>query len=270
MKRLQIKTAQNININFTLANVGQRLAAFFTDNILKFIYLYLIFNVLDLGNTNGIQTDGWSNKAFYIILMIPITFYSLYSEVLMDGQSIGKKLLKIKVISIDGFKPAITDFIMRWFLRVVDFNFFILIFIYIYSLNIDSSSMYSVLMIVFFIGKTVGFFLIIQTKNNQRLGDIISNTIVISLKDDVQFSDTIIENLSDDYKPTYPNVINLSDNDVRLIKNTFNNIGRKNDFKKLIKLRSKIEEVAKIKSKEKSDKEFIKKVLKDYSYYTQN
>lgn len=270
MKRLQIKTAQNININFTLADVGLRLSAFIVDNVLKFIYLYTVFNVFNINGLYDIEKDGWSVQAFYVLLMFPVTFYSLYSEILTGGQTIGKKLLKIKVINIDGFKPAITDFIMRWFLRMVDFNFFSLVFIYIYSLNLDLDDLYGYIVLAFFVGKAMGFFLIIFTENNQRLGDIISNTIVINLKDEVKFSQTIIEELKTDYIPSYPNVINFSDNDMRLIKDTFNGLDKQSDFKTLIKLRSKIEEVANITSKEKSDKIFIQKVLKDYSFYTQN
>jgi len=270
MKGLQIKTAQNININFTLASIGLRLSAFIIDNLLKFIYLYVIFISLSLDSLEEIEYDSWSLKAFYVTLMFPVTFYSLYSEILMDGQTIGKKLLKIKVINIDGFKPAITDFIMRWFLRLIDFNFFSLVLVYIFSLDIEPSILTGLVMNTFVIGKLIGFFLIVFTKNNQRLGDIISNTIVINLKDEMSLSETILEELSIDYIPTYPNVINFSDNDLRLIKDTFNNLDTKKDFKTLIELRTKIEEVAKIKSKEKSDKEFIQKVLKDYSFYTQN
>ena len=199
----------------------------------------------------------------------------MYSEVLMDGQTIGKKLLKIKIISIDGFKPDFTDHLIRWFLRMIDFNFFSLVWVYIYSFDLGDGALFGIVYAAFLLGKMIGFFLIIRTKNNQRLGDIIANTTVIKLKDEVQFSETIIEDLVTDYKPTYPNVINLSDNDMRIIKDTFTNIdtGELNtstDFKTLIKLRSKIEEVAGIKSQEKTDYEFISKVLKDYSFYTQD
>jgi len=270
MKRLQIKTAQNININFTLADIGIRLGAFFIDNVLKFIYIYVIFRFVSFTELTRGLMDSWTEKAFFVILMIPITFYSLYSEILLGGQTIGKKLLKIKVININGFKPAITDYVMRWFLRVIDFNFFSLIIIYIYSLGIDSEVVYSFILLALFIGKGLGFLLIIFTENNQRFGDMIANTIVINLRDNIEFSQTILEDLSEDYVPTYVNVINFSDNDMRLIKDTFTAASKKDDYKTLIKLRSKIEEVAKIKSKEKSDKEFIAKILKDYNYYTQN
>ena len=68
----------------------------------------------------------------------------------------------------------------------------------------------------------------------------------------------------------YPSVIKLSDNDARIIKETFKTASKFNDFKTLIKLRSKILEVTDIKSVHKSDKEFIDVILKDYNFYTQN
>ncbi|MFK8060720.1 MAG: RDD family protein [Polaribacter sp.] len=269
MKRLQIKTAQNVNINFTLANVGQRLLAFIIDNVLKFAYYYFGILVLDIELLERTFVgDSWSLKAVGVLFMLPVTFYSLYTELLLDGQTIGKKFLQLKVINIDGFKPSTTDFIIRWFLRIVDFNLFILLFIYMISLGLNNEIGF--VMILLLIGKMVGFLLILFTNNNQRFGDIIANTVVIYMKDDVQFSETILEDISTKYVPTYPNVILLSDNDARIIKNTFKSAKKFNDYKTLIKLRSKIQEVTDIKSKHKSDKEFIDTVLKDYNYYTQN
>ena len=269
MKRLQIKTAQNVNINFTLANVGQRLLAFTIDNVLKFAYIYFAIYVFDFKMfENAVGGDGWSIKALDVIIFLPVTFYSLYTELLLNGQTIGKKFVHLKVINIDGFKPSTTDFVIRWFLRMVDFNIFTLLFVYVTSLGLGNE--YALLVALFFFGKMVGFFLILFTKDNQRFGDLIANTVVIYLKDEVKFSETILEELSTKYIPTYPNVIKLSDNDVRIIKNTFKSARKFNDFKTLIKLRSKIQEVTQIKSVHKSDSEFIDTVLKDYNFYTQN
>lgn len=269
MKTLQIKTAQNVNIKFTAANVFQRLLAFAVDNVLKFAYLYFAMKVFDfkLFDT-GIEGDTWTLRALDVLFFLPVTFYSLYSEILMEGQTLGKKLLKIKVINIDGFKPAITDYVIRWFLRIIDFNLFSLLFVYVASLGLSEA--YSLLMFLFIFGKVIGFLLILFTDKNQRFGDIIGNTIVIYLKDDVAFSQTILENIKDNYVPTYPSVIKLSDNDARIIKETFKTASKFNDYKTLIKLRSKILEVTDIKSIHKSDKEFISTILKDYNFYTQN
>ncbi|WP_299061002.1 RDD family protein [uncultured Polaribacter sp.] len=269
MKRLQIKTAQNVNINFTLANVGQRLFAFGLDNILKFAYIYFAIKFLDFKTfETAFDGDTWSIKAIDILIFLPVSFYSLYTELLLDGQTVGKKIMQLKVINSEGFKPSTTDFVMRWFLRVVDFNLFMLLVVYVSSLGLGNENV--LFFLLFFFGKMIGFLLILFTKNNQRFGDIIANTVVISRKDDVQFSETIIENISNQYVPTYPNVIKLSDNDARIIKDTFQSATKFNDDKTLIKLSSKIIEVTEIKSVHKTDKEFIDVVLKDYNFYTQN
>lgn len=269
MKTLQIKTAQNVNINFTPANVFQRLLAFVVDNVIKFAYLFFAVKFFDFqlfeDATNG---DAWTLRALDVLFFLPITFYSLYSEILMEGQTLGKKLLKIKVINVDGFKPSLPDYIIRWFLRIVDFNLFTLLFVYIASLGLGNQE--GLLMALFMFGKLVGFLLILFTNKSQRFGDIIANTIVIATKDDVQFSQTILENIKDSYVPKYPNVIKLSDNDARIIKETFRTAAKNNDYKTLIKLRTKILEVTDIKSVHNSDKEFIDTILKDYNYYTQN
>ncbi|WP_298764053.1 RDD family protein [uncultured Polaribacter sp.] len=269
MKTLQIKTAQNVNIKFTVANAGQRLLAFAIDNVVKFAYVFFIYYVFDFQAIEGLYAnDNWTKKAISILILVPATFYTLYQEILFSGQTLGKKLLNLKVINTDGFKPSTTDFAIRWFLRIVDFNLFILLAVYIYSSNTDTTK--QVLMgVVFLLGKLVGLFLIVFTNKNQRFGDIIANTIVIDTKDAAKFSDTILEELVETYKPTYPNVIQLSDNDVRIIKDTFKSARKFNDYKTQIKLRSKIIEVTGIVSKHKTDAEFITAILKDYNYYTE-
>lgn len=269
MKTLQINTTQNVKINFEMANVGQRLLAFVIDNIIKIAYVYLVIWLFDFTMIRAAtEGDSWSVKAIDVLLFLPITFYSLYTEILFNGQTIGKKALNLKVINIDGFKPSTADFIIRWFMRIVDFNMFMLLFIYAYSLGFNEfiGLMYS----IFFLGKMVGFLSIIITEKNQRIGDISANTVVISLQDKANFSQTILENISNEYKPTYPSVIKLSDNDARIIKDTFTEARKVRDYKTLIKLRAKIEEVTGASAKGLTDMQFIDTVLKDYNYYTQN
>lgn len=270
MKRLQINTTQNVNINFEMANVGQRLLAFITDNVIKFAYIYFLIQFLSFTLFREvINDDYWSVKAIDVLLFLPITFYSLYSEILLNGQTIGKKLLKIRVINVDGYKPSLTDYVIRWFLRMVDFNAFILIFVYLSSLGtLDQYP--QLLFFIFLFGKMVGFFFIIFTEKNQRIGDLSANTVVIYLKDQTQFSHTILENLQENYRPIYPNVIKLSDNDMRIIKDTFTVAAKNNDHKTLIKLKNKIEEVTGIQSTQNTTKDFIRTVLRDYNYYTQD
>lgn len=238
MSELQINTTQNVKINFTAAGAGERLLAFIIDTAIKTGYLLVLnwtFGAFE-------NMDEWSQIAINIVLSFPVMFYTLALESLLEGQTIGKRALKIKVVKIDGYQASLADYVVRWFFRIVD--------IYIFGL---------------------GFFVIMFSKKQQRLGDMVAGTAVIALKDKVNISHTILENLRDDYKPTYPNVIKLSDNDARIIKDTFTVARASKDYQTLIKLRNKLIEVVEIKTvKQKTDIEFIDVILKDYNFYTQN
>jgi len=268
MKTLQINTTQNVNINFALANEIQRVGAFLIDNIIKLVYFLIVIWLIPSAGLETLAQDYWSQRAIGVIIWLPVMFYSLYFEILMNGQTLGKRAMNIRVVNIDGFKPSITDYIIRWFLRIIDFNSFIVLAVYAYALGLRQYD--ELLFALFVVGKCVGIVSVATSKKNQRLGDISANTVVIALRDQAKFSQTILENLAENYVPKYPNVIKLSDNDARIIKDTFTLAVKERDFKTLTKLKAKIEEVTELQSQEKTDEEFIKIVLKDYNFYTQN
>ena len=247
MVELQINTTQNVNINFTAATVGERILAWGIDWIIKIAYIIvvyqLVFNLFRIDKLIA-EMDQWSKIAIYMIFYFPVILYSLIFETLLDGQTLGKRILKIKVVKIDGYQASLADFLIRWFFRIIDINL---------------------------MSGVVALVAIITSNKNQRLGDMTAGTSVIALKNNVNISHTILEDLKDDYKPTYPNVIKLSDNDARIIKDTFTTAKASKDYQTLIKLRQKLIEVVEIKDmKQKTDIEFIDVILKDYNYYTQN
>lgn len=245
MVELQINTTQNVNINFTAASVGERILAYIIDWIIKIAYFmgfgYLIFDVFNFESVFN-DLDGWSQQAVYAIFVLPILFYSLALESIFEGQTLGKRIMKIKVVKIDGYQASFPDYLMRWAMRAID-------------------------MILFGV---VALITVVTSKKSQRLGDMTAGTSVISLKNNINISHTILEDLEEAYVPTYPNVIKLSDNDARIIKDTFIRAKASKDYPTLIKLRSKIVEVVEIKEATGPDMEFIDKILKDYNYYTQN
>lgn len=247
MAELQINTTQNVNINFTAASVGERLLAYLIDWIIKIAYMIVTYQlVFKLFKVDELVSDmdDWSKGAIYVSFYLPVILYSLIFETLLDGQTPGKRVLKIKVVKIDGYQASLADFVIRWFFRIVD-------------LNIASG--------------IVAMIAIVTSKKSQRLGDMTAGTSVIALKNKVNISHTILEDLKADYVPTYPNVIKLSDNDARIIKDTFTTAKASKDYPTLIKLRNKLIEVVEIKEvKQKTDIEFIDVILKDYNYYTQN
>lgn len=245
MIELQINTTQNVNINFIAASVGERILAYLVDLVIKIAYVVvafqIVFNLFEW-NTAIDEMDGWSQRAIYMGFLLPVMFYTLFFESILSGQTIGKRILKIQVVKIDGYQAGLGDYFVRWICRIVDLNM---------------------------LSGIIALIAIVTSKKSQRLGDMTAGTSVITLKNNVNISHTILEELEDSYVPTYPNVIKLSDNDARIIKETLVRAKAARDYETLIKLRTKIIQVLEIKDFNGSDMEFVNTILKDYNYYTQ-
>ncbi|MBB4803008.1 putative RDD family membrane protein YckC [Flavobacterium nitrogenifigens] len=246
MSELSINTTQNVKINFIAASVGERLGAFFLDLFIMISYAtvlsIVLFSWLNLGELmSGI--DQWSRGAILVILYSPIILYSLVLESVFEGQSLGKKVVKIKVVKIDGYQAGFGDYLVRWFFRVIDF---------------------------FSLFGLPGIIAVITSEKAQRLGDMAAGTAVITLKNKINISHTILEEIDDAYVPTYPLVIKLSDNDMRIIKETFQKAEAKHDHEIIYKLVAKIESFTGIKNQSGNNSDFIRTILKDYNFYTQH
>lgn len=243
MSELSINTTQNVKINFKAASVGERIGAYLLDLIIKIAYLIVIGLVFFywLRFDKLIDTlDEWSIRAVFIVIFLPIFLYTITLESIFEGQTIGKKLTKIKVVKIDGYQASFGDYLIRWFFRLLDSGI-------------------------------IGLITVISSKKSQRLGDMVAGTSVITLKNKINISHTILEEIGEAYVPTYPLVIKLSDNDMRIIKETFQRAEAKNDYEIIYKLVSKIENVTGIKNQSTGNPtDFIRTVLKDYNFYTQN
>lgn len=246
MSELSINTTQNVNINFTAASVGERLAAYFIDLAIKISYCLIVYGVFFywIGLNGAMESmDQWSVIAVILLFFFPIMIYSITLESIFEGQSFGKKIIKIKVVKIDGYQAGFGDYLIRWFFRLIDITM-----------------MYGV----------IGMVTVISSKKNQRLGDMSAGTAVITLKNNVTINSTILEEIGSEYIPVYPLVIKLSDNDMRIIKDNFQLARAKGDYETVRKLRDKIETVTGIKNQSGNDPDFIKTILKDYNFYTQN
>jgi uncharacterized RDD family membrane protein YckC len=246
MTQLSINTTQNVQINFTAASVGERILAYLLDLLIKGAYGIVIYGIFfyALGiNKLFDDMDQWSVAAIVMVFALPIVVYSIVSESMLEGQTIGKKLMKIKVVKIDGYQASFAEYLMRWFFRIIDISLF---------------------------SGVVALITVITSQKSQRLGDMVAGTSVITLKNNISISSTILEEIGTEYVPIYPLVIKLSDNDMRIIKETFIKSKAKNDYVTIGKLRDKIETVTGIKNQSGNDSDFVKTVLKDYNFYTQS
>lgn len=246
MSELTILTTQNVSINFKQASIGERMLAFLLDMVIKLAYVlgifYLLFNISGFSEVMD-TLDMWSQYAILILILVPYIFYSLVLESVFEGQTLGKRIVKIKVVKIEGYQAGFGDYLIRWLFRIID-------------VAISTG--------------LIGLISMIFNSKTQRLGDISAGTAVISLKNKISIDHTIIQEIEQDYLPTYPLVIKLSDNDIRIIKETFEAARANNNQPLIRKLVEKVETVTGIKNQSGNNHDFIRTVLKDYNFYTQN
>jgi uncharacterized RDD family membrane protein YckC len=240
MANLAINTTQNVNLDYKLVSVGERILAFLIDLLIFSVYLYIVQVISDI---MGLAiSDNWTVFGLQQLLLLPVMFYSLYMHIIFNGRTIGKMVLKTRVVKIDGGPVHWSNYLTLWMLRLVD--------IWVFS-------------------GSVGLLSILFSERRQRVGDFAAGTVVISTKNTVKISHTILEELTEVYEPKFINVTKLTDRDVRLIKETYLIAISSADYKTLNALRKKIESILEIKS-EFYDKQFIETILKDYNYYTQS
>ncbi|RZJ53762.1 MAG: RDD family protein [Flavobacterium sp.] len=246
MSELSINTTQNVKINFIAASAGERIGSYFIDLAIKIAYVLVITMVFFYWLKLGLlldKLDNWSRMSIIFLFYLPVIIYSITLESIFEGQTIGKKIVKIKVVKIDGYQAGFGDYLMRWFFRLVDISIF---------------------------SGIIALITVVSSKKGQRLGDMVAGTSVITLKNKINISHTILEEIGTAYVPTYPLVIKLSDNDMRIVKETFQRAEIKNDYETIAKLVSKVESVTGIKNQSGNQRDFLRVILKDYNFYTQN
>ena len=235
MDNFQIETAQNISITQNVAGVGERILAYLIDGLI--LLAYIIVSIMLMGGLNVGTGAEW---LFISVVFLPVFAYYLLWESLWNGQSPGKAVLHLRVVKLDGSKPAFSNYLVRWLLRIVD-------------ITITSGS--------------VAVVTILLNGKGQRLGDLAAGTTVISERVRTGLDKTLLVNVPDDYRPVYPQVTVLSDKDVQEIKEIYRNSLHNSNYRVIGKLSNKVSELLNITPEEKPV-QFLKTVLKDYSYYT--
>ncbi len=157
-----ILSSQGIRIHQEPASFAARLAAFSIDFMLMGIAWSVLFATYGAGLLSGM------NNVMAIILVILIPYlYPLISETVASGQTLGKKLLHIRVVDLEGGGPKISAFILRWLILPLDV----------------------------FGSAGIGPLCVFFTKHQQRLGDLVAGTWVVRTQEyeKVDFSSLVAE-----------------------------------------------------------------------------
>jgi uncharacterized RDD family membrane protein YckC len=214
-----------------------------------FSMLYLLFGGFRIG-------EGGIGLAM-ILLVIPTIFYSPVSEILLNGQSAGKKLMKIKVVSLDGGEPELSQYLLRWFLRFYEWGFIIFT---LFWLNPFTG------LVWLFIGGLTSVIIIGVSPKSQRLGDIVAGTVVVNTHTSLTVDDTIFMEVNHaNYKVKFPEVMRLSDRDINTIKNVLRQTEKTNQYDMCNRVAMKVQTVLKV-SSDMYANDFLEKILEDYNY----
>lgn len=231
MDHVRIQTTQNVEIEYPLASVGDRILATLLD--LAFFIAYSILLVL-LSSITGVPLRGF----IPIIGYLPVMLYSLLCETFFQGKSFGKMIMKIQVVKLNGTQAHFSDYLLRWLFRIVD---------------------------LFLFSGLVALLTIIINGKGQRLGDIVASTTVIKLKQKT-IDDTILKKMTPDYHLVFKEVSRLTDNDISIIKEVLAFSIKSNNHQALSKLAEKTKQTLRI-TTDLPAQQFLETVIQDYNHF---
>lgn len=155
--QINLQTPESVELEFTLAGIGNRSLALIIDYIIiglavLFIWIigtFLSFQIFDIFGFTSNKLAQWVWAIRSIITFAIYTGYFVVIETLWRGQTPGKKWAKIRVIRDNGKPERLPQAILRALLRPVDDILFI------------------------------GVFFIIFSQKEKRIGDLVAGTIVV-------------------------------------------------------------------------------------------
>lgn len=242
MADIKIPTSFNIDLEFESADIVKRFLAWLIDFAIRACYILLAYSVL-----TSFRLEMDAHMVIYILLVfIPVTFYFPITEISMNGSTPGKKILHIQVVSMTGNAPSISQHLIRWIFRIIETPLYFMALLPV----------------------LIPLITIVRTPYNQRLGDLIAGTIVISTKRKGSIEETIFRDLSNsDYKPQFPQIMKLSDRDMNKVKELLDRALMAKDDELAARVAYRVKDVLHIES-DLPHTYFLETVLNDYNYYT--
>ncbi|MFT7590828.1 MAG: putative RDD family membrane protein YckC [bacterium] len=243
MRTIEITTTQNVIIQVKLATLMDRIVGFIVDVIVMIVSFSILSGVL----LNWLITSSRDEWWVFTILTIVFSFYTLIFEVLLRGQTPGKMIMGVKVTKVDGGQPEFIDYFRRWAIRWID---------------------------IWASFGAVGMISISTSDKGQRLGDKISDTILVKKKQTSGYNlkDILSITSTAGYTPVYPEVSSVDETKMLTVKRLLNRYQKYpsvDTYADLIRKTSKAFEAnLELKRKERNHVAFLKQLLKDYVILT--
>jgi len=256
MSIITINTPFNIDLEFKIASFGKRFMAWLIDVMIISLYFYImlafIYPMVGL-------SEALSTVLAYLVIIVPVLLYQLTLELVMNGQTLGKKIVGIKVIDTEGNEPTIGQYITRWILCLGN------LFIYVLPYALYNFG----LLILFLFIYLPDVLSVLISKRSQRISDFAAGTVVIDKNYKTNISETIYLDIAEDnYKPMFPEVMRLTDRDINGIRNLiYIKRPTKDTDNYMVQVVDKIKRVLNVES-DMYAIDFLQQLLKDYNYLT--
>ena len=153
---LLVPTAEGVTLRFDVAGAASRLAA----GLLDLTLLGAVYSILALGLMLATIFDpsGISNFVAGVLLggavLVAIAYHVVF-HALWAGQTPGKRWLRIRVMSADGYPPSALALVLRGLVWPLD--------------------------VFLFVPAPLGLIIIAATPKHQRLGDLAAGTLVVRM-----------------------------------------------------------------------------------------
>ncbi len=156
---LIIETPERVPLHFALASIGNRFLACTVDHAMQGLTMILMgigfFTLANYSSWGDQLTSApkWVYAVLILVLFLIITGYFAFFEWLWNGQTPGKRWLKLRVIREDGRPVTFWEAAVRNLLR---------------SFDMMPAPFYS-----------IGLISVFSTARDQRVGDLVAGTVVV-------------------------------------------------------------------------------------------
>lgn len=182
---LIIETPERVPLHFALASIGNRFLAVAIDHFIQYLAIILIsLAILSFaGLTGNLFGEGffqempkWTVAILIIIIFALFSGYFVFFEWLWNGQTPGKRLMKLRVIREDGRPITLWEALARNLLRIFDAVPGFVLPIY-----------------------SIGLITVFMSSRDQRIGDMFAGTVVVRERTDEAptFAETFSNRISD-------------------------------------------------------------------------
>ena len=185
---LIIETPERVPLEFALASIGNRFLAVAIDHFIQYFAIFLTawfflslagYTSADVADAPGnllTEMPKWTIAILIIVLFLVFAGYFIVFEWLWNGQTPGKRLLKLRVLREDGRPLTLWEAIARNLLRICDAVPGFILPVY-----------------------SIGLIVIFLSSRDQRVGDIFAGTVVVRERTDEapSFAETFSNRITD-------------------------------------------------------------------------